>query len=222
MGYEIDHILIMADRDAPQADRLVELGFSEGAPNTHPGQGTANRRFFFSNFMLEFNFVVDEDEASSDLTAPTYLLERWQGRNGSGSPFGICLRPDADGAQAPPFSTWPYQPSYLPAGKPIDMAHNAAKLDEPLLFYVGWISAAPINLTKAEQPIEHPNGASQLTAVELVMPLENHSAELQSFFDLDLVHLLPAEQHHLSIIFDEGRQGQSHYLDPQIPLRLRW
>ena len=29
--------------------RLIRLGLREGSPNQHPGQGTANRRFFFAN-----------------------------------------------------------------------------------------------------------------------------------------------------------------------------
>ncbi len=50
--FELDHILIFTDIGAPAADRLIELGLTEGAPNMHPGQGTANRRFFFHNAML--------------------------------------------------------------------------------------------------------------------------------------------------------------------------
>jgi hypothetical protein len=33
---------------------------TEGTPNIHPGQGTANRRFFFRNAMLELLWVNDE------------------------------------------------------------------------------------------------------------------------------------------------------------------
>ncbi|MGA9266227.1 MAG: hypothetical protein WBV79_07185, partial [Rhodomicrobium sp.] len=53
MGYEIDHIFVLTDMDAPSAGALLRLGLTEGPPNRHPGQGTANRRFFFDNAMLE-------------------------------------------------------------------------------------------------------------------------------------------------------------------------
>jgi hypothetical protein len=41
------------DRWAPEAERIAAFGLCEGPSNVHPGQGTANRRFFFRNAMLE-------------------------------------------------------------------------------------------------------------------------------------------------------------------------
>lgn len=49
----IDHLFVCCAPGAPEADTLVGLGFHEGSGNTHPGQGTANRRFFFRNAYLE-------------------------------------------------------------------------------------------------------------------------------------------------------------------------
>ena len=45
--YEVDHVFVWVDVGAPAADQLVSFGLTEGDPNVHPGQGTANRRFFF-------------------------------------------------------------------------------------------------------------------------------------------------------------------------------
>jgi hypothetical protein len=53
VAVEIDHVFIGCRPGAPEADSMLKRGFVEGSPNTHPGQGTANRRFFFDNFMLE-------------------------------------------------------------------------------------------------------------------------------------------------------------------------
>ncbi len=47
MTIELDHFFILTDPGAPQAELLTEIGLVEGTPNDHPGQGTANRRFFF-------------------------------------------------------------------------------------------------------------------------------------------------------------------------------
>jgi hypothetical protein len=47
MGYEIDHIFVLTNAGAPAADAILQLGFTEGPPNRHERQGTANRRFFF-------------------------------------------------------------------------------------------------------------------------------------------------------------------------------
>ena len=64
MGYEIDHIFVLTDTDAPSAGALLRLGLTEGPPNRHAGQGTANRRFFFDNAMLELLWVENVDEAA--------------------------------------------------------------------------------------------------------------------------------------------------------------
>ena len=94
MGYEIDHIFVLTDAGAPAADALLQLGFTEGPPNRHQGQGTANRRFFFDNAMLELLWVESVEDASSPAARPLQLAERWMGRSNSASPFGICLRPN--------------------------------------------------------------------------------------------------------------------------------
>ena len=90
MMVELDHMFVWTGVGAPEADRLVTFGLSEGAPNTHPGQGTACRRFFFSNAMLELLWVHDEREARSPLGAPTQLWEQWS--SAGYSPFGIFVR----------------------------------------------------------------------------------------------------------------------------------
>ena len=49
----------------------------EGASNSHPGQGTTNRRFFFRNAMLALLWIYDAEEAKSEPIRPTRLWERW-------------------------------------------------------------------------------------------------------------------------------------------------
>jgi hypothetical protein len=41
MTLELDHVFVMCDADAPDATALASVGLIEGAPNVHPGQGTA-------------------------------------------------------------------------------------------------------------------------------------------------------------------------------------
>ena len=65
MGYEIDHLFVLTEVGGPSAEALVRFGLTEGPPNRHEGQGTANRRFFFNNAMLELLWVESEDEARS-------------------------------------------------------------------------------------------------------------------------------------------------------------
>jgi len=65
MALELHHLFILTGAGAPQADFLSDLGLIEGARNSHPGQGTANRRFFFSNTMLELLYLRDAEEAAN-------------------------------------------------------------------------------------------------------------------------------------------------------------
>src|SRR5262245_10787585 len=109
MAVELDHVFLLTSTGAPEADRLVELGLTEGYPNRHPGQGTACRRFFFANAFLEVLWVEDAEEARGAVAHPLRLWERWSGRGAAASPFGVCLRPATPGSGEPPFPTWEYR-----------------------------------------------------------------------------------------------------------------
>ena len=110
------------------------LGLHEGSPNTHPGQGTANRRFFFANAMLELLWVSNEADAKGLNTRRTLLWERWSGRERSASPFGICLRPIDAQDVPPPFPGWEYRPAYLPDSMSIHIGEGGCL--EPMWFYL--------------------------------------------------------------------------------------
>ena len=113
MALHLHHAFVFTAVGAPEAEGLLNAGLVEGSPNTHPGQGTANRRIFFERGFLELFWVHDEHEAQSPLTAPTKLWDRWAGRGRTANPFGICLS-SADGVDSNlPFPTWAYRPKLL-------------------------------------------------------------------------------------------------------------
>src|SRR6516165_10585821 len=93
MQIELDHLFVCTASGAPEAEKLVQFGLLEGPPNQHPGQGTACRRFSFANAMIELFWVSDAREAQSETTGRPLLWERWSGRQGYASPFGIGVRP---------------------------------------------------------------------------------------------------------------------------------
>ena len=47
MALELDHLFIFTSVGAREVEQLLKFGLTEGEPNTHAGQGTACRRFFF-------------------------------------------------------------------------------------------------------------------------------------------------------------------------------
>jgi len=99
---ELDHVFILCDEGAPEAEALLRIGVREGTGNTHPGQGTACRRFFFTNAYLELLWVVDSVEAGSEPARRTRLLDRWALRRAGACPFGVMLRPSIDSVETSP------------------------------------------------------------------------------------------------------------------------
>ena len=94
MNMTLDHVFILVELEARVADRLLEHGFREGPRNTHPGQGAANRRFYFANGMLEFIWVQDADEARNGPGRSLHFSERAE--DPTASPFGIIFAPRKD------------------------------------------------------------------------------------------------------------------------------
>lgn len=228
MTIELDHIFIFSEVGAPEADELVAFGLSEGAPNTHPGQGTANRRFFFHNAMLELLWVHDEREVRSPPITPVRLWERWKYHFTGYSPFGICLRSKdtrralSGRPAALPFATWEWRPPYLPPGTRIDVAAGTAA-SEPLLFatpYSGRPDALP---EERRQPIVHPKGFVEITELCITLPTgEPISGSVRALRQVGVLSLETGNDHLAEIEFDHACQGKSVDFRPSLPLRFRW
>ena len=217
MNATIDHVFVCCAEDAPQAEALVRLGFDEGPPNRHPGQGTACRRFVFTNAYLELIWVEDPDEARSEAVRPTRLWDRWSRRGAGVCPFGIILRPAAGSAgEAPaPFPAWRYAPSYMPAGLTIDVAEGTS-LSEPEIFYLGIQRGAA--LARAAEAGAAPK---MLTTVNVAGPLGSLSAAARALQAAGLVSFREAEGFSMELGLDAGDRGRAD-LRPELPLLLRW
>jgi hypothetical protein len=165
------HLFVFTDANAPVVDLLVSRGFLEGSSNTHSGQGTSNRRIFFSNGMLEFIWVSNKQEVRTQTTAPTHLYERSLWVQTEYSPFGICVFSTDEGIKGRDiFDGWNYRPTYLPDNYEIWMARQDSP-KEPGIFHLagpGPISAeAPVS-----EPTMHPNGARKLKQITIAIAAE--------------------------------------------------
>ena len=179
MQIELDHILVCTDPGAPEAEELIHFGLREGGPNTHPGQGTACRRFPFGDSMIELAWVSDAAEAQSQLTRRTQLWERWSNRASEASPFGICLRPTDKTAASPanadmPFPGWAYKPSYLP--EPLAFHIGDAPIAEPMWVYLSFM----LRSERAMHFTENRAGLCQITGLVLHTraPLESEASRV--------------------------------------------
>jgi len=220
---EVDHVFVSASVGAPEGDRLVELGLIEGSPNRHPGQGTANRRFFFANAMLELIWVHDPVEAQSDAEPARrlHLWERWAGRDGSACPFGVCLRPTAGTADVAPFPSWEYRPSYSPVGMPV--ANNSLVDAEPLVFYVPMHRRMDTAPAERREPYQHALPLRELTSVRISSPgASTPSPAMLAVLQTSAFSFQPAARALLELGFDGERQGRRADLRPALPLVLLW
>lgn len=218
---EVDHLFVFSTPGAPEGNELLAAGFTEGSPNTHADQGTACRRFFFANCMVEFLYATDLDVTRRGISASTGLAERWLGQGQGASPFGICLRPTRGQHEPAPFHSWTYGPAYLPDGTPsYEISDRCRRVAEPFLFFTPKFLRQDQYPPERAQPLIHSNGASELTSIRIASPLES-IPDLQSArmpINLQARH---AQQHHLHVEFDEHAQGRILKLKT-LPLTLTW
>jgi len=195
---------------------LLELGLREGSSNTHPGQGTENRRFFFANFYLELMWVSDEAEVQSEGVAPTNLWQRWSGRSEGVAPFGAVFRRSGPHAESAPFSTWSYRPPYLPPGLSIEVA-NDVPLAEPGLFYLPFVHRAG----PTAEPTDHGVPITRILGVVFGLPdataLSPAAAAAQAN---GLIGYRAHPSHLLEILF-AAEKPELFDLRPTLPLVLR-
>ena len=215
----LDHVFVLCAPGAPEAEALHRFGFREGSSNSHPGQGTACRRFFFRNAYLELLWVEDRTAAQSALTLPTRLFERWASRQAGASPFGVVLRSAGPGAAEPPFPTWPYRPEYLPPDLAIDVAVGTL-LSEPGLYYF----RPPRGLGDlAGEPIEHQVPVEEVSAVAIDVPgPAPRTQALRETETAGLVSFPAAPDHVLRLDFGRAQEGKSVDLRPELPLVFRY
>jgi len=212
MQIELDHLFVCTAPGAPEAERLVQFGLHEGPPNEHPGQGTACRRFSFVNAMMELFWVSDAREAQSQSTRRTLLWERWSGRQGNASPFGICVRPVHPQDTGSPFPAWEYRPAYL--ADPLRMQIGEAGIEEPL-----WIHLSFMRRAQRERWFtEHPIGVREITRLILTTPKPLRSDASRRIMESGVLETRMGAASLLEIEFD-GQQRKKHVdFRPHLPV----
>jgi hypothetical protein len=208
--FELDHIFVLCEPGAPEADALVAAGLIEGQSCVHQGQGTSNRLFFFPDFYLEFLWVHDEAEVRSSRTAPTQLWERWSQRQRGASSFGVCLRPaQAQFAEQKPFAGFDYRPAYFAPPYSIWLAEQQA-IAAPLMFYLSFVSAP-----KQSLPAALLNAPS---TVDVLFEFVRGSVLNVAHWPSN-VQLLAGESEKMTLILD-GAERELRFTD--LPLQIRY
>ncbi len=208
----LDHLFIIVSPQAPEADALVDIGLKEGRGNSHTGQGTSNRRFFFNNTTLEFLYLHDIAEAMNGAGKELRLVER--AINVEGSPFGLVAR-WSDPHSEPDFPHWKYQPDYFPEPMAFFVGNNSNNFSEPLCICMPPALSVPENLPTPR------NHDWVLTDLKLCIPGSMASNVLTTFGACELVNIRPNEDHHITMTFNHGKLSRKHIF-PELQLTIEY
>ena len=213
MTIELDHVFVITRPGAPEAESLAAIRMVEGTPNVHPGQGTANRRFFFANAMLELIYVCDEREAATGAAGKLRMVER--ARYADASPFGLVFRVTAP-ATPPPFPGWRYAADYLPDGSHFHIGENADCCEEPLCIVMPSSISGPSRQPAPRHPF------TTVTAVRIGVPATPPSPVLAAVSGIGPLSIAPGQPHLMELEVNDGTAGQEKDLHPELPLVIRW
>jgi len=209
----LDHLFIVTVAGAPEAEALLALGLSEGSAGTHAGQGTANRRFFFHNAMLELVYVRDRDEALHGSGKRLRVLER--GEVEGASPIGIVLRPARRSAERP-FGGWRYHADYLAPDDFFLIGENSDVLEEPLCVVMPGGLSRPIG-----QPLS-PEPFTVVTGVRVGVPVDRPSGVLETVGAINGISVSSGVPHCLEVEFNGGIRESKKDFRPALPLVIHW
>jgi hypothetical protein len=208
----LHHAFILTKPGAPEAEALIQLGMQEGASNTHPGQGTANRRFFFADFGLELAYFTDVDEARDGPGRVIQSLNRVEATDGS--PLGLVFRATGE-SDVDSFPGFPYQPEYFDEGQYFIVGSNADVLREPTCVLM------PANLPR--RPPQDMSGSpfENVTSVRVTTPAKTMSPVLATASQVERVDVQTGHDHLLEVEFGAGEKDEMYDLRPELPLVIR-
>jgi len=219
---EIDHIYICTEEKAPAGDLLKAFGLVEGSSNIHDGQGTANRRFYFHNLMLELLWVENLEEVQNERTRPMRLYERCLATPNTISPFGIAFRPTMGKNEISPFPVWDYHPIYLPDFLKIQVADNTP-LSEPMYFYLFFATRQDGTPIEKRAPMKHKVPLKEVTSVKVHVNQKGTLSEPACILNrLNILSIEEDKEHFIELEFDNGTLNQFKDFRPNLPLVFKW
>lgn len=213
MAIELHHFFILTDKPDALAGEIAGIGLVEGIPNDHPGQGTANRRFFLPNSTIEILYLRDADEASNGRASGMHFVARES--DPDASPFGLIVAADTE-SETPPFPGWRYYPEYFGNGPFFHVGDNSDLLAEPLCVCM------PPGLARPEIPVEQQNPTWIMTELRIGVSVIEPTPPLEAISNCKGISLRLGEPHRIEIVFNENKAGQAKNLSPDFPVIIQW
>ena len=216
---ELDHVVMFAGVDAPEAQTLEALGLTGfGGTTLHGDLGTASTSFFFENTYLELLWVHDPAAAARTFLPLDFDLQaRTTWRTTGAVPFGIMLRRRAGATEPIPFPTRQLKAAWMPGEVVIHFA--AGNLGEPYYGVVPPDLAYPA-FQPTIPPLRHKLGVKQLTGIKFTLPAGEYSLLAALLEANGVADFVVGAAPYLALEFDGGAQGQVVDAGDVLPLRL--
>ena len=214
MNLQLHHFFILVRPGGEVAEQLLSIGLREGTRNKHEGQGTANRRFNFSNGTLELLWVHDEEEALNGPGKDMFLPARASDK--TASPFGIIVNRKNNTGLEMPFEGWKYEPVYFQPLWAFHIGANSKNLIEPLCVYMPFIEPGMSSGSDENTDI------GPISRVKVYTPAEPISNVLAVMNTADRLSIENGNEHLMELTFDDNKTGLSKDFRPDIPLIIYW
>ena len=228
----LSHTWIVVTTGAPERKALERAGFRIAPTvNRHEGQGTASVTVEFFNGFLELIYPDSTVPVSPDLKAGAEkfrLKSAW--RETGYSPIGIVFDRTPATPQNLPFATWKISADWMEKGTFIEMM-TPRDMPKAVSFSISSYAASTRerdNEALARDPVKgamfiHPNGARRLTQLRVVAPSQDRFPPAASYVAAQgLVKFDVGSSWLLDVTLDNGRQGVTKDLEPDLPVVIHY
>jgi hypothetical protein len=228
----LSHAWIVVTTGAPERKALENAGFRIAPTvNRHDGQGTASIAVELLNGFLELIYSDPTVPVSPALQAGAEKFRRKSAWHKTGhSPIGIVFDRSSATPEKFPFATWRVSADWMEKGTFIEMLTpkempKAASLS---------ISSHPASMRESENEMLardpargamflHPNGARRLTRMRVVAPsAAGFPPSASDIAEHGLVKFDVGRGWLLDVTLDDGRQGVSKNLEPDLPMVIHY
>jgi hypothetical protein len=229
---KVSHCWIVVRTGAPERTAFERAGFRIAPTvNRHDGQGTASITVELLNGFLELIYPDPSVSVSPALQAGAEkfrLKSAW--RETGYSPIGIVFDRSPATPREFPFATWKVSADWMTKGTFIEMM---TPKEMPKAVSLS-ISSHPASARESENevlardPVKgamflHPNGARRLTGLRVVAPGADRFPPAALYVaDHGLVKFDVGSQWWLEVTLDDGMQGITASLEPDLPMIVHY
>ena len=227
----LTHGWIVVKTGAPERVALQKAGFRIAPTvNRHEGQGTASITVELLNGFVELMYPDPDVPVAPELKAGAEkfrLKSAW--RESGYSPFGIVFDRTPTTPKPLPFPTWTVSADWMDQGTFIEMM-TPRELPRAVSLSIS-SHASSTNETEnealARDPVKgrmflHPNGARRLTGMRVTAPGAEFLPPAAGWIaGQGLMKFDVGKEWLLEVTLDNGRQGATRDLRPELPLVIR-